>query len=235
MKKTLIVILAALSGPAVAGLNNAQTTQAVQVIPLAAYSQGQSMLQQAIAQMKLEVKYSFLDKEYEDDKYVRDPVTGQKVRVSCVRFKANSGFHFKIDPPQYALNTQGLTVTQNIAKIRTDGLSTKFQLGPCAWVGAGLGMQLTDVKYVYKAKPMLNLAGSQGCQLVWNNDPGSLQISIGDLNIIGVQNDLDKLIKDAAREGINYTLDMYFGSALRGELQKVAIGTCGTAKPGKRP
>ena len=79
MKKTLIVILAALSGPAVEGLNNAQTTQAVQVIPLAAYSQGQSMLQQAIAQMKLEVKYSFLDKEYEDDKYVRDPVTGHPI------------------------------------------------------------------------------------------------------------------------------------------------------------
>jgi hypothetical protein len=145
-----------------------------------------------------------------------------------VRFKANSGFHFKIDPPQYSLTTQGLTVTQNIAKIRADGLSSKFQLGPCAWVGAGVGVQLTDVKYVYKARPLINLGG-QACQLVWNNEPNSLQISIGDLNIIGVQNDLDKLAKDAAREAINYSLDAYFGSALRGELQKVVIGSCGAA------
>jgi hypothetical protein len=232
MKRALIVVLAALGGPAAAQLNNVQTTQAVQVIPLAAYSSGQSMLQQALGQLKLEVKFAFLDKDYEDDKYVRDPVTGQKVRVSCVRFKANSGFHFKIDPPQYSLTTQGLTVTQNIAKIRADGLSSKFQLGPCAWVGAGVGVQLTDVKYVYKARPLINLGG-QACQLVWNNEPNSLQISIGDLNIIGVQNDLDKLAKDAAREAINYSLDAYFGSALRGELQKVVIGSCGAAKPGK--
>jgi hypothetical protein len=227
----MLLVLGVLAVPAIAEVNPAGATlqgaKALQNIPLASYPEGEAMMRQAISQLKLDLKFSFLNKDYEDDKYVRDPVTGNKVRVSCVRFKADSGFQFKIDPPQYALTPQGLTVTQNIAKIRADGLTSRFQLGPCAWVGAGLGLQLTDVKYVYKARPMLNF-GSEACKLVWNNDPNSLQISIGDLNIIGVQNDIDKLAKTAVREGVNYTLDAMLGSALRGELQKVVISACGS-------
>lgn len=206
------------------------TTQALQSLPLASYQQGQAMMQQAISQLKLDIRFTFLNKDYEDDKYVRDPVTGTRVRVSCVRFKADSGFQFKVDPPQYSLTTQGLTVSQNIAKIRGDGLAFKFQLGPCAWAGAGFGVQLTDVKVVYKARPMLSFDPQGGCKLAWNNDPNSLTVAIGDLNILGVQNDLDKLAKDAAREAINFTLDAFFGSALRGELQKVVIDVCGAPK-----
>jgi hypothetical protein len=223
--------VAAIGLPAVAQINaNNITQQAIQAIPLASYSQGQSMMQQAVSQLKLDVKFSFLNKEYENDQYAREPITGKKVRTSCVRFKSNSGFQFKLEPPQYTLTTQGLTVTQNIAKIRADGLAVKFQLGPCAWVGAGLGVQLTDVKAVYKARPILSFENPNACKLIWNNDPNSLNISIGDLNVIGVQNNIDKLAKDAAREAINATLDAAFGVALRSELQKVVINTCGSSK-----
>jgi tryptophan synthase beta subunit len=46
-------------------------------------------------------------------------------------------------------------------------------------------------------------------------------------DVSGVQNDL---AKDAVREAINAALDAFFGSALRGELQKVAVKTCGSRK-----
>jgi hypothetical protein len=119
------------------------------------------------------------------------------------------------------------SLVASLEQIRADGLTFKFQVGPCAWTGAGLGLQLTDVKVVYKARPMLSLDGQSACKLAWNNDPNGISISIGDLNIIGVQNNLDKLAKDATREAVNAALDAFFGSALRGELQKVVLNTCG--------
>jgi hypothetical protein len=205
------------------------STQALQTLPLAGYEQGPAMMQQAMSRLLPDVTVTFLDKDYENDQYVRDPITGNKVRTSCVRFRASSGFKFKMDPPQHSLTTQQLTVTANIARIKADGLAFKFMLGPCAWVGAGLGVQLTDVKLVYKARPMLTFDGN-GCRLVWNNDPNGLTVSIGDLNMIGVQNNLDGLAKDAVREALNFSLDAMFGSGLRGELQKVVIDTCGGTK-----
>ncbi len=45
------------------------------------------------------------------------------------------------------------------------------------------------------------------CSVHWNQDTDDITVSIGDLNIIGVQNNIDKLAKDAAREAINATLD----------------------------
>lgn len=233
-RRARVLIPLAVCVPASAGVNvPAPAARALQNVALASYEHGASMMQQALSQLALDVKFTFLDKEYENDQHVRDPITGKKVRVSCVRFKATSGFHFKIDPPQHSLTPQGLTVSQNIAKIRADGLAFKFQLGPCAWAGAGLGVQLTDVKFVYKARPMLSFDGAGACRLTWNNDPNGIAVSIGDLNIIGVQNDLDKLAKDAAREAINFSLDAFFGSALRGELQKIVISTCGGPKTGR--
>lgn len=206
-----------------------QAAQALAAYPLASHPSGEAMLQQALSNLKLDVKFAFLNKDYENDQYVREPVTGKKVRTACVRFKASSGFWFKVDPPQYSLTTQGLTVSQNVARIRADGLAFRFMVGPCAWVGAGLGLQLTDVKFVYKARPMLSFDDQGVCKLAWNNDPNSLSVAIGDLNIIGVQNNLDKLAKDATREALNATFDAMLGSALRGELQKVVISTCGSS------
>jgi hypothetical protein len=203
------------------------TTQALQTIPLVAHEQGAAMMQQAMSRLLPDVTFTFLSKDYENDQYVKDPITGNKVRTACLRFRASSGFRFKVDPPQHSLTTQQLTVTANIAKIRADGLAFKFMPGPCAWVGAGLGVQLTDVKLVYKARPMLTFDGNGACRLVWNNDPNGLAVSIGDLNIIGVQNNLDGLAKNAVREALNFSLDAMFGSGLRGELQKVVLDTCG--------
>jgi len=204
--------------------------QALPVLPLATYSSGPAMLQQAMSQLKADVSVKFLDKDYENDVYAREPITNKKVRVSCVRFRANSGFHVAMDPPAYNLTSQQLTITAKFPRIRADSLSFKFMLGPCAWAGSGYGVQLTDVKLVYKARPMLSFDENGACRLAWNNDPNGMAMSIGDLNIIGVQNDLDKLAKDAVREAINYSLDAVFGGALRGELQKVVLDTCGAKR-----
>jgi hypothetical protein len=198
-------------------------------MPLASYANGQAMVQEAMSRLIPDVGATFLNKDYENDVYAREPITGKKVRVSCVQFRANSGFRFKMDPPTHSLTTQQLTVSANIAKIRADGLAVKVMLGPCNWVGAGIGVHLDDVKVVYKARPFLSFENG-GCRLVWNNDPNGMTVSIGDLNIIGVQNDLDKLAKDAVREAINAALDAAFGSGLRGELNKVVVRTCGGSK-----
>jgi hypothetical protein len=206
------------------------TTQMLQTIPLVAHEQGAAMMQQAMSRLLPDVTFTFLNKDYENDQYVKDPITGNKVRTACLRFSASSGFRFKMDPPQHSLTTQQLTVTANIARIRADGLAFKFMPGPCAWVGAGLGVQLTDVKLVYKVRPMLSFDGNGACRLVWNNDPNGLAVSIGDLNIIGVQNNLDGLAKNAVREALNFSLDAAFGSGLRGELQRVVLDTCGGTK-----
>jgi hypothetical protein len=213
--------------PVAAAVTVPPASQQLQSMPLSSYPNGQAMMQQALNQLAVDIDVRFLDKTYEKDVYVKEPVTGKKVRVSCVRFRADSGFRFKSDPPKFSLSNAGLTVTQNVARIRADSLSYKFQLGPCAWVGAGLGVQLTDVKAVYKARPMLSFDGNGACRLSWNDDPNSLALAIGDLNVIGVQNDLDKLGKDAVREALNATLYAGFGNGLRGALNKIVIDTCG--------
>lgn len=52
-------------------------------------------------------------------------------------------------------------------------------------------------------------------------------MAIGGMNIIGLQNNLDKLAKDAVREGINFTLDGIYGSLVRNELTKITLDVCG--------
>ncbi len=196
-------------------------------IPLAQYAQGQAMMAQAAQNAALlDIDFTFLDKTYKNDQYVN--VAGKRVRTSCIRFKATSGFQFKVDVPTFTLRPAGLTVTQNISKIKADGLSAKFQLGPCAYVG--VGVQLTDVKVVYQARPMVTFSTEGACTLHWNQDTDDITVSIGDLNILGVQNDIDKLAKDAAREAINATLDGFYGRVMRNELLKVSVGTCGGGK-----
>lgn len=230
--RTLLLMACSLSigaAPAYAQVPTANQTAVMLNQPLGTYTNGQAMMQEAMSRLIPDVGVTFLNKDYEKDVYVREPITGKKVRVSCVQFRANSGFRFKMDPPKHSLTSQQLTVSANIPKIRADGLAFKFMLGPCNWIGAGMGVQLDDVKLVYKARPVLTF-NDGGCRLVWNNDPNGIAVSIGDLNVLGVQNDLDKLAKDAVREAINAALDAFFGSALRGELQKVAVKTCGSGK-----
>lgn len=217
------------SGGIQQGAGAAQTY--VAPIPLASFAQGQAMMAQAAQNAALlDIRFTFLNKTYENDQYVREPITNKKIRTSCIRFKSTSGFHFKVDVPQYTLTSQGLTVSQNISRIRADGLSAKFQFGACHDISVGVGVQLTDVKVVYKARPTVSFSSEGACTVHWNQDTDDITISIGDLNIFGVQNDIDKLVKDAAREAINATLDGFYGRMMRNELMKVSMGTCGGGK-----
>jgi hypothetical protein len=54
-----------------------------------------------------------------------------------------------------------------------------------------------------------------------------MDISIGDLNILGVQNDIDGLAKKAVQEALNLALDGFFGATMRGELVKITSSVCG--------
>ncbi len=206
------------------------TTAAMSARPLASHPQGQQMMAEAAQKAALlDINFKFLDKTYKDDKYVREPITGKKVRTACVRFRATSGFKFRADVPKFTLTTQGLTVEQNISKLSADGLTIKFQLGPCADISAGVGLRLSDVKVVYRARPTLSFDENNYCKLNWNLDSDDLRVSIGDLNILGVQNDIEKLAKDAVREALNATLDGFLSSRLRSELSKITVNVCGNA------
>jgi hypothetical protein len=201
-------------------------------MPLSTHPQGQAMMSQAAQNAALlDVNFQFLNKTYENDVYAKDPL-GNKYRVACWRFKSTSGFRFKMDQPAFTLTNQGLTIEQNISKLTADGLTVKVQVGPCADIAAGIGVRLSDIKLVYKSKPMITFE-NQGCKVSWNPDTDELRVAIGDLNIVGVQNNIDKLAKDAAREALNAVLDAYFGGRLRAELIKVSVGVCGGGKKGK--
>lgn len=222
---------AALSSPAAeAAVPGNPTAQAIAALPLASSEQGRRILDDALKSLALDVDFRFLDKTYKNDVYVRDPITGNKIRTACVRFKATSGFRFAIDPPKVQASAQGLTVEENISRLEADGLAVKFQLGPCADVGGGIGVRLRDVKLVYKARPTLQLK-DDGCVVQLNPLPSETRVSIGDLNILGIQNDLDKLAKDAVREALNATLQNFFNASLSGGLVRAASKRCGgTAK-----
>jgi hypothetical protein len=202
------------------------TATSMAPIPLASHPQGQAMMAEAVRKAALlDINFQFLDKTYENDTYVRDPL-GNKQRVACWRFRGTSGFRFKVDHPKYSLTGQGLTIDQNISRITADALTVKVQVGPCVDVAAGLGLRLSNVRVVYKAKPMIRMEANR-CVTSWSTQTDELNISIGDLNITGVQNNLDTLAKDAAREAVNATFDTYFGSVLSRELVKASVSFCG--------
>ena len=215
------------------GMATAGTT-GMAPIPLSSYPQGQAMMAKAAQNAALlDVKFEFINKSYENDQYVKDPITGTKVRTACIRFKASSGFRFKVDVPQFTLNAQGLTVEQNVSRIDADGLTAKVQLGPCQEISTGIGLRAKDVKVTYKARPMIVL-NSAGCSVAWNQDTDDTRVSIGDLNILGVQNNIDNLAKDAVREALNLALDGFFGAIMRNELMKISTVECGSGARTKK-
>lgn len=205
------------------------TTPAQVPMPLAQHPQGQQMMTEAVKNAALlDINFTFLNKTYEKDVYgPRDPFSGKRVRLSCVRLKVTSGFGLRVDVPQFNLTQQGLTVSQNISRISNDGIKIKWQLGPCLEHAGGFGFRLSDVKFVYKARPTLTFDEQGFCRLSWNEQPDEFRVSIGDLNIYGVQNDLDKLAKDAVREGVNFTLNGVLGSLMRNELTRITVDMCG--------
>lgn len=202
--------------------------------PLASHPQGQQMMAEAAQKAALlDINFKFLNKTYENDQYMREPITGKKVRTACLRFKASSGFRFRMDVPKFTLTNAGLTVEQNFSKITADGLTVKVQVGPCADIAAGVGIRLSDVKLVYKARPMLSFDENNYCKLTWNLDSDDLRVAIGDMNITGVQNNIDKLAKDAVREALNATLETVFTGTVPGELAKITTNVCGKATVGR--
>ncbi len=198
-------------------------------VPLAQHPQGQEMMATALKNASLvDINFKFLDKTYENDVYgPREPFTGKRPRLSCVRLKATSGFRLRVDSPKFALSTQGLTISENISRVTANGITIKWQLGPCLEHAGGFGISLSDVNFVYKARPVLTFDTDGFCRLTWNQDPDQFRVAIGGMNIIGLQNNLDKLAKDAVREGINLTLDSIYGSLVRNELTKVTVSVCG--------
>jgi len=191
-------------------------------VPLKAYPQGEQMLATAAKNAALlDINFKFLDKEYKNDVYTLG------VRTSCVRLRVSSGFRMRIDVPEFQLSAQGLVIQQNIARLSAQGISVKWQLGPCVPISAGIGVSMSDINFVYKARPMLAFDGKGYCRLTWNQGPDPLRASIGGLNITGVQNNLDKLAKDAFREGLNFTLDGAYGSLIRNEVNKLTVSVCG--------
>jgi hypothetical protein len=199
-------------------------------IPLGEHPQGRQMMAKAAKDAAMvDISFKFLDKTYKDDIYVREPITGKKARVSCRRFRGVSGFDLKIDPPQYKFTDGGLTLTQNISRISAQGLKVKWQLGPCVESVAGIGVKMSDVTFVYKARPMLAFDGNGFCRLTFNSETEKIRVKIGDLNITGVQNDLDKLIKDAFREGLNATFKAMYGKLMGDALAKVTLNMCGSS------
>lgn len=198
-------------------------------IPLAEHPQGHQMMAKAAQDAALiDISFKFLDKTYKKDIYVREPITGKKARVSCRRFRGVSGFTLKIDPPKYKLTSEGLTITQNISRISAQGLKIKWQLGPCVENVKGIGVQMSDVTFVYKARPMLTFDGKGSCRMTFNSETEKIRVKIGDLNITGVQNDLDKLIKNAFREGLNATFKAMYGDLMSDALAKVTVNMCGS-------
>lgn len=226
---TLAVVIIAVGKPTHLQAQVAQAAQTMAVQALGNYAKGPQMMEEAISGLSVDVSFRFLDKTYENDVYVKDPVTGNKVRTACVRFKSTSGFAFKASGPSYTLTTQGLTVVQNIDKIDAEALNFSFQLGPCMSAGGGFGIKLRDVKLTYKARPMIRFENT-GCKVSLNPIPDETRVSIGDLNILGVQNDLDKLAKDAVREALNVSLANFFNGGLGSGLARASISACGGGK-----
>jgi hypothetical protein len=232
-QRSVLGVLLALVTVIPAGLraqvNAGAATTAAVPIPLGQYAQGQAMMAQAAKNVALlDVNFKFIDKSYDDNTYATDPL-GNKYITSCYRFKATSGFRFKVDVPQFTLTPQGLTVTQNIAKLNYDGLSVKVRVLACQDIDLpSIGLHLSDLKVTYTARPMISFGQANGaCTVSWNQDTDDVRITIGDLNILGVQNDVDKLAKDAVREALNLALDGFYGSLMRNELLKISTGVCG--------
>jgi hypothetical protein len=198
-------------------------------MPLAQHAQGQQMMAAAVKNTSLlDIHFTFLDKTYKKDVYgPKDPFSGKRIRLSCVRLKVTSGFALRVDVPQFTLNLQGLTVSQNINRISNNGIKIKWQLGPCIENAGGFGFSLSDVKFVYKARPTLTFDDQGFCKMSWNEKPDEFRVSIGDLNIYNTQNDLDKLAKDAVREAVNFTLNDILGSLMRNELTRITVDVCG--------
>jgi hypothetical protein len=227
----IFVAMSFVTAVAVADVSQILTNQqlAAVPIPLARYEKGQEMMSKAVKNSALvNLQWKFLDKTYENHVYATDPF-GNKYKVSCLSFKATSGFYFKMSEPTFTLKETGLTITHKIDRITADGLKFKFQVGPCVEHSASYGMLLKDVRITWKAKPMLSFADG-GCKLIFRQDPEDIYVTIGDYNIYNSPNELDKLMKDAIREALNLFLRQGYNQLINRELTKQVVSVCGGGK-----
>jgi hypothetical protein len=218
-----------------AQVQNVGNITATAPIPLSSHPQGQALVAQAVQNTALlDVNFKFLDKEYENDTYATDPL-GNRYRTGCYRFKASSGFRFKVDKPQFTLNQQGLTIRQNVAAIDINGLTASVQVLLCQNITLpNIGFRVRNVEMTYRVNPVLSFNQSNGsCTIGWQQP--NMDFTIGDLNVQGVQNDIDQLAKKAIQEALNLAFDAYYGSTMRGELVKVSTGICPAASGPQRP
>jgi hypothetical protein len=215
---------------ALANVGNVATTQ-IPVLPLASHPQGLAMVQQAVGSLEPNINFTFLNKTYENDQYVREPVTGKKVRVACLRFRATSGFRFASGAPTFVLTNQGLTVTHRIARIDADGITVRVQAGPCADIATGYGVKIRDAKITLKARPTVKYENG-GCSVSLNWLPEAMRVDVGDINHIGIQNDVEKLAKNAVEDGLNNSIETFFKLGLGGGLARASTTVCGP-KPGR--
>jgi hypothetical protein len=217
-------------------LANVGNLTAAAPIPLASHPQGQAMMAQAAQRAALlDLNFKVLDKSYEDNTYATDPL-GNKYITGCYMFKASSGFRLKVDVPQFTLTTQGLTVSQNISRINADGLIAKVRVVACQDISTGVGLRLSDVKVTYRAKPMLSFSqGNGSCTVGWSPDNDEIHVDIGDLNILGVQNNLDQLARKAVVEALNAMLERFYAETMKDELVKVSLGVCGQSASSASP
>jgi hypothetical protein len=222
MRRALVLasILLLVATPAVAADPKNET------IPLSKYAKHLQLLSKASSEASLiDIQVKASSKHYEDDVWVG--VGPAKARVSCVRFHSSSGFGLKVDAPKFSVSGDTLTIDQRFAKIEAVGLHAKFQLGPCIEHSTGFGMMASDVHFIYKAKPLLTFDGKGLCQLRFGGDTDKINVKIGGFNAIGVQNDLDKLIKKWAEHGLEAALNVQYPSLMGNTMTKVALDFCG--------
>ena len=222
--RTLITILLLFSALSLSAQLQTEFTSLPQA--LGKHPQGQQIVEEAIKRLSsMQLQYKFLDKTYKNDVYAKEPITGQKVRVSCVRLKGESGFGFRIDPPQFKLSTEGLVITQRFPRIAAQGLKVKFQLGPCVEHTVGIGVVLSDVTFTLRARPMIAIS-SDACRVTLNQDQEDFRVAIGGMNITGLQNDLDPLAKEAFEESLNALLNGTYELFVTDAMQRASVQLC---------
>jgi hypothetical protein len=83
---------------------------------------------------------------------------------------------------------------------------------------------------------VLSFSQSNGsCSVGWSPNNDEIHVDIGDLNILGVQNNLDQLAKKAVVEALNAMLERFYAETMRDELVKVSFGVCGQSAPSASP
>ncbi|OGL02637.1 MAG: hypothetical protein A3E31_18020 [Candidatus Rokubacteria bacterium RIFCSPHIGHO2_12_FULL_73_22] len=167
-----------------------------------------------------------VDKQYKDDVWVG--AGPARARVSCVRFKSTSGFSLKVEPPQFSVSGDTLTIDQRIPSLSVTGLHATFQLGPCVQHSVTFGIAASNVHFQYKARPALSFDGGGRCKFSLNPTTQKINVKIGGFNAKPLQNDLDKLVKKWLERSLEESLNLLYPLQVGNGFVKASLGVCGT-------